>query len=66
MSTPPHDAACRKDAGEQIAGNPHVMLQTGGIEIDVAVLVDGRQNGLLHGDGNVIPLGVAGFDSQST
>ena len=63
VSTPADDSAGREHTGEHVAGDAHVVLQTGGLKIDVAVLVDTGFDRLFHRERDVVKLGVAGFNS---
>ena len=66
MRTPANDPTGSKNTGEHIAWNSHVGLQAGRIEIDIAVFMDAGDHRIFHGNRNVIELGIAIFDSQST
>ena len=64
MGTPAGDAAGGEDAREQLSRNPHVMLQAGRIEIDVAVLVNRFLDDMFQLDGDVVPLRLPLFETE--
>ena len=65
VGAPAGNAARGENAGEQLTGDSHVVLQAGRVEIDVAVLADRFGDALLDFDGNVEPLRITLFHTQS-
>ncbi len=65
VCAPSGNAACGEDTGEDLARDPHVVLQACRIEIDVAIFIDGFFDLALELDRNVVPFGLSFFDAQA-
>src|SRR5205814_10098004 len=55
MGAPAGNATGGENAGKQLSGDPHVVLQARRVEIDVTVLLDRFLDGPFERDRNLVP-----------